>query len=454
MTTTIAAEARAAPAPPRPARTWRGPTLAAVAVFAGAAAQRPAGVFVYDAHTYWSGSSALFTKASVYAVGELAWRGALSPLVYAPAAAVDRVFPGSGREAVLVENAAVLAVVGAVVLPLIARALGARGPLVLCTCAALTWFVGERFAPYALMDLPTAAVFLGAVSFASTRSLWGLALAGLGVGMAANLRPAYLAPAAVVLVAVAVLRRAGALPFAGGAVVALLPQVFLNAAHGAGYLPVPARTQALAAIQADVASYTVRYDTIVTGMPPQQYYCDPRMARLVDGHPVGSGGQFAVLVLEHPWRSAGFLAEKLSAALAWSWNTPYGQPAGVENPNAALPLVAATVLGLAALVATVRRARGGYALLVLLSALATVVSLLTSATETRFALPVVLFGVCGCAVAVVHRPSRRGLAAAGVVTAAVLLCAAWGLSAPLPPGQGSAHACATIGRMSPSERQR
>lgn len=445
MTMTITAESLAMPSA-RVAPAWRAPTVAAAAVFVGAAAQRPTGAFVYDASMYWSGSAALFTKVSTYTVGGLASRGALSPLVYAPAALLDRVFPGGGREAVLLENAVLLALLGAVVLPLIARALGAQGPLVLWTCAALTWFVGERFAPYALMDLPTAAVFLGAVLFASTRSWWGLGLAGLGVGVTANLRPAYLAPAAVVLVGVAVLRRLGVLAFLAGVAVALLPQVYINASHGNGYLPTPAGTQALAAFQADVASYTVKYDTIVTSSPPQQYYCDPRMARLVDGHPVHSSGGFVALILEHPVQSAGFLAQKLSTALAWSWNTPYGQPAGVENPNAALPIVALTVLGLAALVVTVRRARDGYALIVLLAALATFVSLLTSATETRFALPVVLFGVCGCAVALTHRLSRRSLVAVGAVTAIVLLCAAWGLSSPLPPGQGSAHACATVGR--------
>jgi hypothetical protein len=445
MAMTITAEPPAA-TDARPASAWHHPALAAAAVFVGAAAQRPTGAFVYDASTYWSGSTALYSKVSTYTAGGLATRGALSPLVYAPAALVDRVFPGCGREAVLLENAVLLAVLGAVVLPLIARSLGARGPLALWTCAALTWFVGERFAPYALMDLPTAAVFLGTALFASTRSMWGLALAGLGAGIAANLRPAYLAPAGVVLVGVAVLRRLGVLAFLAGAAVALLPQVFLNASHGNGYLPTPAGTQALAGFQADVASYTVKYDTIVTSSPPQQYYCDPRMARLVDGHEVHSSGGYVALILEHPLRSVPFLAEKLSTALAWSWNTPYGQPAGVENPNAALPVVALTVLGLAALLLTARRGRDGYALLVLLAALATCVSLLTSATETRFALPVVLFGVCGCAVALTQWLFRRSLLVVGAVTALVLLCAAWGLSSPLPPGQGSAHACATVGR--------
>src|SRR5947209_5908688 len=162
MTITIDAPPEAAAATPRRSRAWRGPALAGAAVFVGTAAQRPTGAFVYDASMYWSGSAALFTKVSTYAVGGLGSRGALSPLVYAPAAAVDLMIPGSGRAAVLVENAAILAVVGAVVLPLIARALGARGPLVLWTCAGLTWFCGERLAPCALMDPPPGALFLGA----------------------------------------------------------------------------------------------------------------------------------------------------------------------------------------------------------------------------------------------------------------------------------------------------
>ncbi|GLW96937.1 hypothetical protein Misp02_10240 [Microtetraspora sp. NBRC 16547] len=433
--------------------------------------QRPARNFHFDAQAYWSGAKAawanLFSGLRSHAgLGQftggssavnpesatgldsllevpLRLRGILSYLAYSPAALVDRFFPGVGQSAVLIENSLIIAVVGAMVLPAMARALGTRSPVVVYGCAALVWLVAARFAPYPLTDLPAAAAFLCAVLFASRRSRWGIALTGLCAAIAFNIRPAYLLPVAAVTAAVVVVHRFRALWLLPGAAVALLPQFLLNLMWGFWWVPMPPATWALARFQAEFGSYVVRYDTVLSDLP-RQYYCDPHMAA------AAQGGFIRTLLTNLPW-SAGFLAEKFSAALAWSPATPYSDPAATENYSSLLPLSVITVCGALALIAlAVRSRRGplrGYSVTVVAALLGACATLVTSTTETRFALPVILLGILGCALLL----SRGGRAmgrgwwlAAGVGTVLVVTFAVVGLGHPLQTGSENPQACAAL----------
>jgi hypothetical protein len=87
----------------------RASVLAFVLLFTGTVAQRPVAAFYYDALIYWSGSAALFDDRSVAQEGWLHSRGALTPLVYAPAALAERLSGGGAGAAALVQNALVIA---------------------------------------------------------------------------------------------------------------------------------------------------------------------------------------------------------------------------------------------------------------------------------------------------------------------------------------------------------
>ncbi|WP_405085624.1 hypothetical protein [Microbispora sp. NBC_01389] len=436
-------------------------------------ARRPAREFHYDATSYWAGSKAGWevllhggwaTKATLtpMAAGRagptgaatldtmfefpLRLRGVLTYLVYAPAALVDRVLPGAGAVAVLAENALILALAGAVLLPAIAWRLGARSPLVVCLCAALAWIAGAGFAPYPLMDLPAAAAFVCAVLFASARSRWAIALTGLFAGVALNIRPAYLLPLAALAAASVAVHRLRALWTLPGLTLALLPQFALNLVLNYGWLPAPPLTALLARYQAELGSYIVRYDTVLPGAP-RLFYCDPLMAS------VSRGGPVRTLLAGLPW-SPGFLAEKFSAALAWSGSTPYSAPAGVEDFGLLLPIAAVTVCGGTALVAAAVRARAGvprgHAPTVVAAFLGAAATLVTTTTEARFALPVVLLGVAGCALLVPRalggdaRMGRGWWLAAGTVTALVVAFAVLGLRHPLSSEPTDPAACAAL----------
>lgn len=116
--------------------TWWAGLGPPAALFAATVAQGPSGGFVYDAARYFNGSLALFTHADAAREGDLDFRGALTPVVYAPAALAEHLVTGAGRYGVLVQNALLVAVIGAVLLPGVA---GRRGPAAVWLCAALTW---------------------------------------------------------------------------------------------------------------------------------------------------------------------------------------------------------------------------------------------------------------------------------------------------------------------------
>jgi hypothetical protein len=414
--------------------------LAAAALFAATLAQGPAARFVYDAARYFNGSLALFTGAGTVREGDLDFRGVLTTAVYAPAALAEHLVTGAGRYAVLTQNALLVAVVGAVLLPRIAGR-----PAAVWVCAPLTWLVAARFAPVPLMDLPAAAAFLTAVWLALRgRTGWPLGLAGLAAGVTCNLRPAYLLPLAALAGIVGWTRRREAVWFAAGAVAGTLPQVAFNLVRGSPPGPTPPGTAGLAGFQAGYASYVVRYDTIepaAAGAAPQQFYCDPSMAAAVAGHPVGTTGGLLRALLGNLPESALFLLEKVAGALAWSWATPYSAAAGAEHHELAGPVVLIVVAGIGAACAV----PGARALALLAAGVCG--SLMTSATETRFALPLVLLAVAGCAL-LSGGPRPRPLRFAAVTlfaAAALFVAAAAAVAHPLPPGPASPAACAANG---------
>ena len=145
-----------------------------------------------------------------------------------------------------------------------------------------------------------------------------------------------------------------------------------------------------------------------------------------------------------------FSAQKIAAAVHWPLSTPYTVPAPGGNALFALIITAVTVGGGAVLLrATLRSGRGATvaqaaAAIVWLGSLATLVS---AATEARFAVPLVLFGIAGCAM-LASGPMRLPRARAGawvagslVAVAAVYGVALTGLQHPVD-GDASVSTCA------------
>jgi hypothetical protein len=399
--------------------------------------QPPAPAFVYDASTYWGGARALVQGGNVFEAGLLELRGVLSSVLYTPAALVVRaVGEGSAGAAVLVQNTLLIVVLAVVLVPALVglwRPVDAR---VVVVSALGTGLLLRGFAPFPLTDLWATALLLVVVVGLQRRSRPWLLVAGLGAGVAFNVRPAALVPVLAVGLAVLVARRRAAVWFALGAAVALLPQAVVNLGRDGGWVPLPEGTAALTELQASDASFLIRYDTVV-GDPaagPRRFYCSPGMAQALDGEPPTSPGELVTALLTHVPQSVVFSAQKISAALHWPLSVPYTAPAPVVNGLFALLVTAVSVIGAAALLqqagegaGRAPRRRDAATLgrmacaLVWLGSLATLV---TSSTETRFALTVVVVGIAGCALMAtqeVRIPRAAGARAWVIGTVAAVL---------------------------------
>lgn len=422
--------------------------MAGVMVFLGTVTQSPTR-FVYDAAVYWAGSASLAHGRDAFVAGRLSFRGVWTSVLYLPATLATRgLGDAAGGMAVLVENSLLASIVGVLLLPRLLRVWGSVTPWIVWVCACLTWLLVGRFAPYPLTDLWAAALMLAAVVALHRRSAIGLMGAGLLAGIALNIRPAYLIPMLLALAVVLWHRRLAGLWFAAGAVVAMVPQSVLNLTHGSGWKPWPPDIAVLTQLQAVFASYVVRYDTAAYGPTrnPQQFFCSPAMAQTVGDHPPDSTGSLAALFLHNLPQSLLFMAEKAAAALRWPLSTPYFAPIGAADQIFALLVTTVAILGVVSLVYA--QSKSGFrsapvavwvALAVWLGSLATIV---TSAPETRFALPLVLFGIAGCASLFRGKQSIRWVVGAFIAVALVFAIGRAGLSHPALPGPASPATCA------------
>ena len=384
---------------------WRVHALAGVVLAVAVLLRRPADRFIYDADGYFSGAAALVSGGNVFEEGGLDLRGVLTAFLYAPAALVARLGGDQlAGAAVLAQNAVLIAVLGAVLLPRLVGTWRSVTPVVVVVCAVGTGLTTAGFAPFPLSDLAAAALLVTVLVAIDQGSPRWLVVAGLAAGAAVNIRPATLLPLVVVGLAVLVARRGAAAWAALGGAVALLPQFVLNQRHGSpGWLPVPEQTGWLTQLQAHYASHLVRYDTVVGAGPdvrPTLYWCSPDMAQSLGGSLPTSPAGLVGTYLDNLPGSLVFAAQKIGAALHWPLSTPYLTPAPVLDGAFAVLVTSVSVVGAAVLLRRTLAAGRGVSLGQVAGVLAwkmVVVGLATTATETRFALPVLLLGVAGCA---------------------------------------------------------
>ncbi len=442
------------------AGTRRATVVGAVLVFVVVLLVRhPAVDFVYDAGRYWAAATKIVTGGDFYTAGGLSARGVLSAVVYLPAAAAAQALGGSlgvQHAAVLVQNAALLAVTGAVILPRLAgRFVTVDGRHILIG-SALTVLLFSGFAPYPLMDLAAVVlVMLGLLLIASPSRIL-IAVGGLSLGAAVNLRPAYVLPAIAVLVVWGALHWRRALLPVAGVIVSIVPQWLLNRIVNHRNLPIPVDTFLITDIQAHYASFGVRYDTIpFTAGDPRQWYCSPSMADAVAGHvPTTTGGVVRAFLENFP-TAVVFSLQKITAALQWSFETPYSDGGAQALRFLGFAAVIVTIAGVLALVvlATVRRrdgkARDAWATIAMIAGV--LVTLVGSAPEARFAAPLVMTGIVGVLVggSVWASAGRRArpilIASAAVLVSLTVLGGVSGLAHPADRGDVTRATCAATG---------
>ena len=433
----------------------RGTRWAIWAVVAAAAFLTGVGQFVFDAEAYWSASLAL-THGDAPFPGYLDLRGVLSTVAYLPAAAVVRIAGETlAGPAVLAQNAVLIGWFAAYLLPALARPWRQLGTRSRWIGAFLVWVVLHGFAPYPLMDIYAVIAVLTAIVLLQRKGPISLVSAGLLLGYAANVRPAYLPVIALIAVVTVVARRWRSGWVLLGGMTALLPQVIYGWVSRGVLSISPAATEGLISLQSGYAAYTVRYDTAPwDGGGAGQFFCSPAMASHVSPLPTTTA-ELAGAYLSNFSHALPFALEKVAASLHWPLSAPYLHPNPGVDALFAVAVTAIAVVGCAALVCApiLRRRTASRDLwvawgLVSSAVVATIATLAGSATESRFAIPLVLLGVVGVTVvaeagAASVRANRRAFVAAGVVAVVVVGLGYAGLSHPAPRVMMTPEVCAT-----------
>lgn len=415
--------------------------------------------FVYDANSYWTGVSNFLTSHKDFqSPGLLSIRGVFTVLAYSPAALFSKYAGASASGiAVLVQNAALIAFVGAVLLPALASKIIHIRPVHVLVSVILTSSLTAGFAPYPLMDIPAVALVLTGILLLASNGRRGLLWAGICLGVGINLRPFYLAPVLLLSIIWLVSRwRRAAWPIAG-AFAAVLPQLFYERVVNGVWRPWPIQTFALSDIQSKYASFIVRYDTIAFdgSRNPQQFFCSPMSADLFPGSAPSSTTGLIVATIQHLPSSVIFLFEKLSATFFWSTKTPYEASPPVSIGLLTLAVTAISAAGIVLLVRVAFRSRlidapRNFTLVLLALVAGSSATIAFSTPEPRFALPILLVGIIGCLVgldgfrAIPRRGGQRvGIAVTASVIVLVLISGSFGLAYPAPPGDATLVACRT-----------
>ncbi|MCW2539772.1 MAG: hypothetical protein JWN95_1497 [Frankiales bacterium] len=375
--------------------------LLALCMVALGCLRQPVATFFYDAGAYFGGAQALVHGGNVFDSGGLFLRGALTPIVYFPAALASALF-GSGTAGffVLLQNSIGVALFGVVLIPRLVEVWSPVSNLARLVSAVLSLLLIGPYSPFALMDLWTLLLALTIVLNLAARRPAALFLMGLLSIALVNIRPAYVVFAVLVTLWVLVRARLAAGWFVAGGVLAGLPQLLVNWGHGNGFSLVPPQAAEVTRLQQMFSLYVVRYDTIIdtSGKSPQQFYCDPAMAAKMRGYanPEGLLGVSKDFVITLP-RSLRLVADKLAASVHWASSGPYLTPHPVADAAMATLATLTAVTGIALLSARFVRVKkpsamqlGCLALLV-----STVLSIAGSTPETRFALPLVALGIVG-----------------------------------------------------------
>ena len=434
--------------------------IAAIAALLIAIARAPASNFIYDAGVYWVAAVAVTRGDDFFTLGGLPIRGALTAFIYVPAALLSiLVGPESGPAAVLVQNSVLIAILGAVLIPALVRLFVSVPPLLVYASAITTALLLGGMVPYPLVDLWALSLVLFAlVLVGRAPASWvRLGVAGFLLGAALNLRPAYLVPVVLIVVAWVVFSRLRVLATIGGVALALVPQVVINAVSKGSWVPWPVNAFVVTDVQTKYAGYIVRYDTLVQATDvssAQLFYCNPGMAsRFLSGTP-GSMGELAMSFVEHLPVSLKFVTQKVAASLHWTSQTPYSGNPSNELSALTLAVVAVSSIGFLGLIWFVlRRRESGSTSARMVPVLAlwagSVATLAFATPEARFALPVLVLGIVGCLIVVGSRPgvlmpSASGvlfIAGAGLLTAGLLWLGQSGLAHPADPGDATARIC-------------
>jgi hypothetical protein len=385
-----------------------GAAIAMTLIVALAAGDKP---FYYDAALYWSlGGS--FVRDGHFSLLNFAspLRGYAYPLVNHGLKDVSNAFRSSASIVVRIFNAALFALIGAVLVPRLSEAtwperkwgLARRATL---TALLLVFWSGYMDSP--LSDFPALCmVLLAFVAIASPDAPGWMLVAGSATGLAINIRPEYVSLLLIVPLLLAwTWFREGKAPRASlahrvlcvgllivGFAGVSLPQALSSHRYAHKWSFIPGSSEGLDYIQLTGGMYVQRYETFVgAGHRPTMFYIDPEGLHILEEQEddrIGTLGQYLGIIVSHPLAMGMVFARHLVNGLDVRQSTPYVEHLG----SIFVRRLAGFLLVLLALIRvlwtasrrSLRPTRWRYPLALVACCLTT----LSSAMEVRFLLPV------------------------------------------------------------------
>ncbi len=316
-------------------------------------------------------------------------------------------------------GALLAATLGVIVAPRLARQLFPRASTdvgrVLALNALFFLFWRDHF-DFPLSDFPALLVASVALLGLLRGSPRGYLVAGVGFGLAVNMRPAY-QPALLAALLVAALlpirpwnwrlRGTAAALVLVGAFAAFLPQMMINHHQNATWTPFVSGGKNISFLQLSDGMIAQKYETYVgtaEGYPqPQVFYLDPATTNvlerehlsttLIDGQnaSITSYGQYIRLVFDHPAEMTASYLRHIFNGLDVRYPSPYVR--NLENSSIVLSLLAYTLIFLAIarlLLSDARHALGRVRWAGLIVLVSTCLTAIPGAVEPRFFLPLQL----------------------------------------------------------------
>jgi len=366
--------------------------------------QKPAPGQLWDAATYLDGSLALVAGGGVYNSGGLSTRGVLTPLIYSPAAAMNQIFANGQLSellfvGVLVEGAVFIALISFFLLPRLRSTLFGANQASSFLVSMLSYFAIRGFAPYSLMDLSAVSTLLAGISLLNKRGNGRFMASGLFLGVCINLRPSYLLIVIAIILASLVCGKLSGFFALVGLFLSQVPQLVLNFKIGRkiSFLPIDI-LDTVNFTAFSISGFVLRIDSIVYSPRPKgNLHCEPTMVSFVLNKVPSNYGDLFVLYASHPLDSGWFLLQKFGATLLWPVSVPYFEARPVANAIFGSMILLVTVIGISRLV--LGRNNVGSNNLTKLSlwfvVFGTLLNFSSNATESRYALPLLLMGVIG-----------------------------------------------------------
>lgn len=376
--------------------------------------------FYYDSEEFWrvGGTFEHNGHFSLLAYN-YGWRGYSMPLVYHVLQAIGAGLGAGGPTTVKVFGVLFAATLGVVVIPRLAWALFPAASInpgrVLALNALIFLFWRDHF-QFPLSDFP--AFLAGAVGVLGLLrgSPRGYLVAGLGLGLAANMRPNYL-PAALVAIAVSVLfplrerawnqRGVAAALVVAGALVPLFPQMLINHHARGTWSPSIEKTHELTLISLYLGLHAQKYETYVgpaADYPnPMVSYLDPSTTHVLEEEHISpivfpdarigfpSVGRYVHVAVDHPAELAASYVRHVFNGLDVRYPTPYIR--NLRNTSVVLSLLEYTLIFLALahlLIPDARRALGRARWAGLVVLVGACLTILPIQAEPRYWLPLQL----------------------------------------------------------------